>query len=381
MDPIGCTYHAARGRVLRDTRQVRALTIALFTAGCISPVMHFGPGKTAKQAQHDTMAEFGPAHLVTGETWSGEVTTVKLRVWADSEYRTQNIHWQDTFEQPLELANLVLTPLFGVHMVAEYAVWDRDVPSATLTDDIVALEELDPGKDVFAVVGLTSSLPLVSATFDELGIAALRGRHVMLRGYADLEERKGYATAFPELRSEERQLALVQLRQHKTAVVLLHELGHVLGAEHETEEETIMSAAYSSHAASFSTSARDVMRRSIDQRLHRTPPPPPSDAPTATADAQHALSSEVMTPAPVVPAVHHEPVVIRVTRKRTTIVDGKTLDATSLDAMLTEVLSQDRRTKLVISEDRNVPTGAVGDLLDHLRALGFTKFEMSWSGK
>src|SRR4029078_5435393 len=181
----------------------------------------------------------------------------------------QNIHWQQSFDEALELTNVVIEPLLGLHLVAEYAVWERDVPCATLTDGINALEEQDPGDRVFAVIGLTSSLPLVSATFDELGLAMLGARHMMLRGYADLEERKMYANAFPDLRPEERELALEHLRHHKTAVVLLHELGHVLGVMHDNETASIMNAMYSNHATSFPEAARDVMLRSVDERLHR----------------------------------------------------------------------------------------------------------------
>ena len=202
-------------------------------AACMSPVMKFGDGKSAKQAQHDTMASFGPARLATEKTWNGEVTTKKLRVWADNEYRTQNRDWQRTFEEPLELANVVITPILGLRLVAEYAVWERHEPGATLDDHITALMEHDPGSDVFGVVGLTSSLPLVSSTFEQLGVASMGGRHIVLRGYADLEERTMYANAFPDLRADERELALVHLRHHKMAVILLHELGHNFGAGHE----------------------------------------------------------------------------------------------------------------------------------------------------
>ena len=132
-----------------------------------------------------------------------------------------------------------------------------------------ALIEIDPGDDVFAVVGLTSSLPLVSATFDELGLAALGGRHIMVRGYADLEERKMYANAFPDLRPEERELALEHLRHHKSAVVVLHELGHVLGVEHENDATSIMNASYSNKATTFTPTARKVILASVDERLHR----------------------------------------------------------------------------------------------------------------
>jgi biopolymer transport protein ExbD len=348
----------------------RAVLVCVVAAGCISPVMKFGEGKSAKQAQRDTMSELGPARLVTGEKWAGEVTTRKIRVWADDQYRTQNRQWQKSFDEPLELANLVITPLFGLRLVAEYVAWDRHVPGARLADDIAALEQLDPGRDVFAVIGLTTSLPLVSSTFEELGVATLGGRHVVLRGYADLEERKMYANAFPDLRAEERELALVQLRHHKTAVVLLHELGHILGVEHETDSETIMYASYSNHATSFSAHARGVMLRSIDQRLQRkgTTPEAVSAPPTAQAEQ------------PPREVVHHAPIVIRVTKKSAIVVDGKQLDAAALDALLETAFAEDAETPIVISEDRGVPTGVVGDLIDRVKAIGLTKFHFERSG-
>lgn len=347
------------------------LLVLVMIGSCISPVMHFGDGKTAKQAQHDTMNEMGPARLVTGEKWNGQVTTRKVRVWADDQFRAQNRHWQQAFEEPLELANLVVTPVFGIHIVAEYSTWDHNVPDGTLGDHMRALQEQDPGDDVLAVIGLTSSLSLVSATFDELGLAMVGGRHIVLRGYADLEERKMYADAFPDLRAEEREMALVQLRRHKTAVVLLHELGHVLGVEHEIDSDSIMNASYSNHAKTFSPAARATMTATLDQRLHRT---------SATVVAASASAPQAQAQ-PVAPKVHHPPIVIRVTRNRSTIVDGKTLKPDALDALLKAAFAEDPETRIVVNEDRNVPTGAVGDLLDRAKAIGFTKVEFGWSGK
>jgi biopolymer transport protein ExbD len=352
----------------------RAVLLCGFVASCMTPVMTFGSGKTAKEAQRDTMTDFGPARLATDQKWPGEVTSRKIRVWADDQYRAQNRQWQQSFERPLELANLVMTAGFGIKFVAEYVVWERHVPDATLEDDIAALMERDPGDDVFAVVGLTSSLPLVSATFDKLGLAMIGGRHMMLRGYADLEERKMYANAFPDLRAEERELALVHLRHHKTAVVLLHELGHICGFEHEVDSNTIMNATYSNHATSFSAAASTVMLATIDQRLHRKT----TKAVAASAAPQPAADTPA---APRAPVVHHAPIEIRVTKQGKTIVDGKRRDAPALDALLKDAFAQDPTTKIVIKEDRKVPTGVVGDLLDRAKAIGLTKFELGWSGQ
>jgi biopolymer transport protein ExbD len=356
----------------------RVVVVGVMVGGCMTPVMTFGEGKTAKQAQRDTMSSFGPARLATDEKWSGDVETRKIRVWADQQYRTQNRQWQQSFDGPLELANLVITPILGLRLVAEYMTWDRYVPGSTLSDDIMALQERDPGQDVFAVVGLTSSLSLVSSTFEELGIASLGGRHMALRGYADLEERKLYANAFPDLRAEERELALVHLRHHKTAVVLLHELGHVLGADHEVDSTTIMNASYSNHATAFSSRTRAVMLRSVDQRLHRTSTVP--DVPVTPAVAA-ASSQPQPAAAPRAALTPHAPIVIRVTKKGTTIVDGKLVDASALASLLKTAFAEDPKTKIVINEDRKIPAGVMGDLLDRVKAIGFTKVEFGWSGQ
>lgn len=349
------------------------VVVGVMVAGCMTPVMTFGSGKSAKQAQHDTMSEMGPARLATDEKWKGQVVTKRIRVWADDQYRTQNRQWQKTFEEPLELANLVLEPVIGVRLVAEYAVWERNVPGSRLGDDLTALQERDPGEDVFAVIGLTSSLPLVSATFDELGMAYLNGRHITLRGYADLAERKMYENAFPDLRAEEREMALVQLRHHKTAVVLLHEIGHILGVDHEIDADTIMNAAYSAHATAFSAPAREVMLRSADERVGRKGAT--SDAPVMPGMASNPK------PKPTISVTPHAPIVIRVTKKSATLVDGKPLAGDALDAALQAAFDQDPATKIVISEDKGVPTGVVGSLIDRAKAIGLTKFEFAWTGQ
>lgn len=345
----------------------------------MTPVMKFGDGKSAKQAQRDTMTSFGPTRLATHEKWAGEVVTRKVRVWADGQYRAQNVRWQESFESPLELANLVLESNFGLRFHAEYHEWERNVPGATLDDDMRALYERDPGTDVFAVIGLTTSLPLVSSTFEALGRAAVGGRHTVLRGYADLEERKLYANAFPDLRAEERELALDHLRHHKTAVVLLHEIGHLFGVEHETDATTIMYASYSNHASAFSAAARATMLATVDERLGRASSKPTSVAAVPAKPAAQTKPPEA-APAQDLPATPHAPITIRVTRKRTTIVDGKQLGAAELDALLKAAIAQDPRTKLVISEDKNLPAGVVGDLIDRAKAIGFKKIEFAWSG-
>jgi biopolymer transport protein ExbD/predicted Zn-dependent protease with MMP-like domain len=355
----------------------RVGVIVALAGSCISPVMKFGAGKSKNQAQHDTMASFTPARLTPEAKWGGQISTRKIRVWADNQYRAQNVKWQHSFDEPLEFANAVLSGLFGLQLVAEYIAWDRHIPGSTLADDLVALEERDPGNDVFVVIGLTSSLPLVSATFEEIGLASLGGRHLMMRGYADLEERKLYADAFSDLRADERELALDARRRHKTAVVLLHEIAHDLGVEHEADVDTIMNASYSHRAGSFSAATRQRMLAEIDRRLKRASGTPAAEPATLPDPGKTAVK-----PAgpPHNDGVHHAPIAVRVTKSGKTMVEGKTLDTAELSKLLGAAFEEDPETEIVINSDRTVPVGAVSDVIDRAKAVGLTKFKLGYSG-
>jgi len=82
----------------------------------------------------------------------------------------------------------VIVKNLRLRLVPDYQVWNYRAPSgATLSDRLLELAQLDDGNGVFAVIGLTGSLALVEATFEELGVAHLGGRHMMIRGYADID--------------------------------------------------------------------------------------------------------------------------------------------------------------------------------------------------
>jgi hypothetical protein len=336
--------------------------VAASGLGCISPVMHFGAGKSAHEAQHDTLAEFMPAVLSTEGTWRGPVKDATILVYADDEYRAQNLKWQATFGEQLEYANAVLGPQFGVHLVADYREWNHHAPGNGLAEDLEELRRLDPGDHVLTVIGLTSSIGLVSATFDLLGLAQTPGRHAMLRGYADLEERKAFARAFPDLSSDERDNALEARRRHKTAAVLLHELAHNLGAPHEATSDTLMNAAYSEHAAAFSSDAHAIIQRTLDQRLGResTAPPPP----VATAEAPAA-------PPPMLKV--HKALLVNVSADAVTL-DDKTETDGELTTAFSANAALDKDTEVILHKDKGVPSSKLVEVIDRAKAAGLTKF-------
>ena len=231
--------------------------------------MHFGAGKSAKEAQHDQAAKLTPPALVTDREWKGAIATVRVRIYADEQFRSQNLHWQDTVDGEVAYANEVLGPEYGIKLVPEYREWARNAPGESLEDALRELEQLDEGRDVMTVVGMTSSLSLVSATFEQLGLAELGGHHLVVRGYADVFERKMFDRDFHDLTADEREAMYFARRKHKTAALLLHELGHTYGAPHTDMGDTIMSPMYSDQSSSFDSKSRELIRATLDERLHR----------------------------------------------------------------------------------------------------------------
>jgi biopolymer transport protein ExbD len=347
--------------IVAAMRGVVVVVVAALLAGClISPPIHFGGGKSPEQAQRDTLAKLMPPQLGgdSGDeaTPPPDVRDRRMRVWADDQFRAQNVHWERTFQDELDYANSVLAPLLGIRFVADYQAWSRHAPSATLADSLLALAEQDRGDDVFAVVGLTSSLGLTSATFEQIGLADLPGKHLMLRGYADVEEARMFDTAFPKIDREQREAVHEARRRHKTAALLLHELGHNFGAPHADATDTIMSALYSDHAASFDEQSRALMRATVDARLGRERTSPA----TATTSA----------------AVRHPTFVLVLLADGAVTLGGQRLDTDTLDDLLRRTFADDATTEVIVKTARGAPRAGAAAVLDHARAAGFSRMSI-----
>ena len=338
---------------------MKYLAALAVVAACMTPPIHFGAGKSAREAQHDQLSELLPPSLDMEKRWTGEIRTAKLRVYADDDFRAQNVSWRQTVGEELEYANAVLEPVLGVHLFAEYRDWDYRAPAGSSLDDVLtALAQHDPGDDVLSVIALTSSLSLVTATFEQLGLAQLAGRHAVLRGYADLEERTAFERAFPDLPADERAAALEARRRHKTTVLMLHELGHNLGIEHDPAPGTIMNATYSDQATAFGDHAREVALATLDARLNH-----------------RELAA---APPPVLPPprkLHHE-VTVRIAADGSLALDGTTVDPGDLEGKLSTALALDDELALTIQATRATPRELVVKFVDHARQLGAKNISM-----
>lgn len=339
---------------------MKSKLLVLVMGGCFAatPVIRFGSGKSEKEAQHDRAAELTPPVLVADGEWSGEIKVARIRVWADDEYRAQNVHWERTFGDSLDYANEVLAPLLGMRIEAEYHAWQHHAPGNTLAQDLDELEQQDPGNGVLTVIGLTSSQGLTTATFEELGLASTPGNHMMLRGYADVEERELFERYFKKLTAEERDHLYTARRRHKGAALLLHELGHNLGAPHSGAADTLMYPVYSDKSAAFDPGSVTLMRAHADQLFGRTP-------------------KEAM-PVPTVSAAVTPPVFVVTVDSTGTIENGgMVLSDAMLDSLLAMSFDNDHDTSVVVKAAKGAPHDVVVHVLDRAKAAGLTHVAIS----
>jgi len=330
------------------------LVVGVLASGCfISPVMRFGPGKTAPQAQREVMDRVTPPALLVEDEWEGAVHTAKVRVWADDDYRAQNMRWQQTFETLLEQANEILAAQFGVRLVAEYRVWNTRSTGHTLDGALAALAVTDPGEGVLVVIGLTSSLSNVSVSFEQLGFAATPGRHLVIRGYADVGERAMFERAFSDLRKDERETLYAARRRHKTVALLLHELGHNFGAQHRGETNTLMNSTYSHQSSSFDASNRATILATLDLRLNRPARATPS------------------TPAPQ--DASHPTLEILIDSQGQRIVGGNLVDDATLDGLLRLSFTDDPETAITVRLKGLPPQHIVIQVIDRAKAIGLRR--------
>jgi hypothetical protein len=249
-----------------DSRRVRtrlASVSFLLLASC-------GLWRTEKDVQRDYAKTLRPAE-VTPEpaVASGPVRSFRVRAYADPEYRAQTLRWSKRIEDQVARANRLLEPRFGARLeLVEVRAWERKVRAGELSGALDELLALDPGTDVDWVLGFISSLPMFSASQEQLGLATYFGRHVILRGMDSLAESQYARSALDQLSENEREDLLRARRLHKETSVLLHEWAHTLGAFHEREPASIMFPAHDRSQAGFSPVSSEVIALGLRSREH-----------------------------------------------------------------------------------------------------------------
>jgi predicted Zn-dependent protease len=238
---------------------MRVLAFLLLT-GCAVP----NPWRD----QRDYAQSLKPAEVAAGDAATGApLRVLKVRAYADAEYQAQTPRWNARIEEQVHRASAILEKQFGARLEVESVrSWPALRQGSSLRDALANLEAQDPGKGVEWVVGFVSSLRMFSAAQEELGVARLFGRHLVLRGMFSAAETDALDRALPLLSQTEREQLGRERRAHKETAVFLHEWAHTMGAFHERSPHSLMAPTYDIAQSSFSEASARIVGLALDYR-------------------------------------------------------------------------------------------------------------------
>jgi hypothetical protein len=259
----------ARATPLRAlaARGVVAVSVVAL-AGCYDS--RWGETKRAQQraAQVATPAALRPAG---DDDARARVATFRVRIVATARYAGQTVDWQKQTREVVVLANRILEASAGARLQIErLAEWSAMTADDDLPGALAALRAADAGDDVDWVIGMVGGLPRVTASFHDVGRADVLGKHIVLRAAAREGEHDRIEQSFDELGEDERARLRRDRKLHRALTMLLHEVGHTLGAPHEEAIASIMHPAYDPKMAGFSMQATEMMRIAVDRRASGT---------------------------------------------------------------------------------------------------------------
>jgi hypothetical protein len=221
----------------------------------------------AKRAQRH-LAEAGPAVIESpGEAANDAPATRRtwhIRFRPNQTYLTQTVDAPKQLDDLVEDATAVLEPALGLRLEVE-----RLEPWSMESDDdlhaaLAALESAERGDGVDLVVGLVGALPHQTDSLHEAGLATLLGKHIVLRAASRSGEYDNIDRTFDQLSVEERAKILRQRKRHRALAIFLHEVGHCLGALHDSDPRSLMGRTYGPKVSEFEPSTLALMHVALE---------------------------------------------------------------------------------------------------------------------
>ncbi len=223
--------------------------------------------RTKADIQRDYARTLEPAPLAHAAAPPETARELPVRILVDEDYRAEILRWRERILAQVERANRVLEAQFGVRLaVKAIQPWPRSGRKQPLASALADLLAADAGDGVDWVIAFVSSSELFSGSHEQLGMAPMFGRHLVLRGMVSFEEGEAVTRALDALSEAERDNLLRDRQLHREAAVLLHEWGHTLGAFHERSNDSLMSPRYDRSQAAFSLESARIIWLGLHRR-------------------------------------------------------------------------------------------------------------------
>jgi hypothetical protein len=177
----------------------------------------------------------------------------------------ETIDWQAHARAVVDDANAVLGPAIGVRLeIAGASAWDW--PTNDLEPTLAALHARDEGEGVEWVIGLAGGLPFATPNFHLQGYADIVGKHLVVRSVAVLDELRSIDANYDRLSDDEKSRLRTAVQRRREVATLLHELGHTLGAVHQTSSSSFMYPQDANASRVFDPQVQRVMRAALAHR-------------------------------------------------------------------------------------------------------------------
>jgi len=176
---------------------------------------------------------------------------IPITLWVDNSYReTFPRSWKDRLVRRILYANDILCPQFGIELVITgYREWNS-IFENSLKETLIKLQKAETlRKDEFRI-GITLNKELKTSWTDKstIGLAVLDGYEAVITGQP----------SYP---------GLGNWNCLEEALTFTHEIGHMLGAIHVEDSESIMYPSSGEFAFEFDDFNRRVIKKSIRNRF------------------------------------------------------------------------------------------------------------------
>ena len=274
--PAHRSFVVSSRRLLRRARARAGVGVAVASAAFVASGCYDSQWGEQERAQRRLAAHEAP-HALAAPSRDDEgagahavapaAHVLRARVYVTPTYAAQTLDSARQLRDLVSDANAILASAVGARVEIEgTTAWSPPVAEDSLVTVLNALREKDAAEGVDLVIGLIGGMSSASQSFHELGMAPINGKHLLVRAASNLDEHDAVESAFTELEGDERARLRRDLKRHRATAVFLHEVGHTLGAIHETDPRSVMHFQYARGMAGFSREAATLMRLALAHR-------------------------------------------------------------------------------------------------------------------